>query len=79
VGFWLFLERELRRRIHDFMFTVDMDDPIRCMQGRGITMDPHRFMSDLRTALTDITGHTATIAYIASGMNGITAGGIVKR
>ena len=31
------------------------------------------------TARMDITDHTATIACIASGMNGITAGGIGRR
>jgi len=49
------------------------------MRGRGITTNPRRFMLDRCTARMDITDHTATIARIASGMNGITAGGIGRR
>ena len=78
-GFLAFSEREPLRRIRDFMFMVVTDDRIQCMRGRGITTNPRRFMSDRCTARTDITGHTATTARIASGMNGITAGGIDRR
>ena len=61
------------------MFMAATGDRIRFMRGRGITTNPRRFMLDRCTARTDITDHTATIACIASGMNGITAGGIDKR